>query len=202
SVCKQGAKCCGYPLYAAGANEAFEAHAHKFAASLAAYPEVVILDPGCAYTLKVVYPRFGVNPTSRILTVYEVLAQRLEHAPELPRLEESVAYQDACHLGRGLGQYDPPRALLHAAATGFKEANETKAHAGCSGGGGLLPRTSLETTVEVSRRQAERVAPGGETIVTACPTSRRMFERAGRKSEDLITFVRRWLDAGKGAGQP
>jgi Fe-S oxidoreductase len=193
SMCKTSNRCCGYPLYAAGATDAFVAHAEKMAASLADYPEVVVLDPGCAYTLKVVYERVGVTTKSRILTIYEVLASRLEHTEERPRLDEKVAYQDACHLGRGLGQYEEPRALLSAAVERFAEAQDNRAEAGCSGGGGLLPRTSQETAVEVSRRQADRVAPEGETVVTACPTSRRMFERAGRKSEDLLSLMRRWL---------
>lgn len=193
SISRTANRCCGYPLYAAGATDAFVDHAEKMAAALSDYPEVVVLDPGCAYTLKVVYERHGVKTKSRILTIYEVLAARLEHTEERPKLNESVSYQDACHLGRGLGQYEEPRALLAAAVHRFNEAQENRGEAGCSGGGGLLPRTSQEMAVEVSRRQADRVAPSGETVVTACPTSRRMFERAGRKSEDLISLMRRWL---------
>lgn len=193
SICKTSNRCCGYPLYAAGATDAFVEHARRLAASLADYPEVVVLDPGCAYTLKIVYERVGVKAKSRILTLYEVLASRLEHTEARPKLDEKVAYHDACHLGRGLGQYEEPRAMLSAAVHRFGEGTENRADGGCSGGGGLLPRTSQETAVEVSRRQADRVAAAGETVVTACPTSRRMFERAGRKSEDLISLVRRWL---------
>jgi hypothetical protein len=32
-------------------------------------------------------------------------------------------------------------------------------------------------------------------VVTACPTSKRMFERAGRRSFDVIGLLRRWLEA-------
>lgn len=199
SVAKASARCCGYPLYAAGANDEFAEHARRFVATLDPYPELVVLDPGCAYTLKVVYPRFGVSVPGRVLTIYEVLAQRLDHAAPLPKLPDRVAYQDACHLGRGLGQYEEPRALLQASAEQVSEADETKEHAGCSGGGGLLPRTAPVTAVEIAKRQADRAAPDGETLITACPTSRRMFERSGRKAEDLLSFVRRWLEAGKGA---
>lgn len=194
-VCKAAARCCGYPLYAAGAPDAFRAHAEKVAAALRPYPELVVLDPGCAYTLKVVYPRHGVVLKNDIRTVYEVLAERLEHAPPREKLALEVGYHDACHLGRGLGQYEEPRRLLRAAVARMHEAPETHAEAGCSGGGGLLPRSLPDVSVEVARAQAERVGAGRMPVVTGCPTSRRMFERAGRPAEDLLSILRRWLGA-------
>ena len=190
---KVASRCCGYPLYAAGDMRAFTEHAEGMAQALDSYSELVVLDPGCAYTLKIVYPRVGVELHPRIRTVYEVFAERLEHAPARAPLEEKVAYHDACHLGRGLGQYEEPRRLLRAAAGAFGEAQENRAEAGCSGGGGLLPRTMADTSVTIARRQAERVGPAGERVVTACPTSARMFQRAGRESEDLLHLLRRWL---------
>ncbi|MGQ0507525.1 MAG: (Fe-S)-binding protein [Myxococcaceae bacterium] len=195
AVSRASHRCCGYPLYAAGDIDAFRAHAESTAQAMAEYPELVVLDPGCAYTFKVVYPRFDVRLATRVHTLYEVLAGHVAQAPQREKLNEPVAYQDACHLGRGLGQFDEPRALLTAAVEGWREAQASRAEGGCSGGGGLLPRTMGETSVEVARREARQVAPNGELIVTACPTSRRMFERAGRRSEDLLSLLRRWLKA-------
>ena len=124
-----------------------------------------------------------------------MLADNLPHAPTFAPLEESVGYHDACHLGRGLGQYEQPRALLKRAIATVGEAPSTKAEGGCAGGGGLLPRTMPEVAVEVARRQALEVSPEGQVVVTACATSKRMFERAGKKSEDLVSILRRWLEA-------
>lgn len=192
-VAKAASRCCGYPLYAAGDLRGFEDHARKVADALTPYPELVVVDPGCAYTLKVVYPRVGVELSGTVRTIYEVFAERVDHAPPKPPLDEAAVYHDACHLGRGLGQYEEPRSLLCAAVREVKEAPETRGEAGCSGGGGLLPRTMADTSVAIAKRQADRVAPLGETVVTACPTSRRMFERAGKRSEDLLMLLRRWL---------
>lgn len=175
---------------------AFAAHARRFAQALEGYPELVVLDPGCAYTLLVVYPRFGVEPPGRVRTIYDVLASHLGHAPAAPKLEGAVAYHDACHLGRGLGQYEQPRALLAAAAAFVLEAPDHEEEAGCAGGGGLLPRTMPQVAADVARGQARELAPQGQTIVTACPTSRRMFERAGKPAEDLVTLLRRWCEKG------
>ncbi len=201
-VSKVANKCCGYPLYAAGDERAFVEHAQKFAAQLESYPEFVVMDPGCAYTLKVVYPRFDVKVPSEVKTVYEVLAERLDHGPPRPKLAMKVSYHDACHLGRGLGQYEQPRALLRAAVEELVEAREPKEHAGCSGGGGLLPRTMPDVAVGAAKSEAERHADKEATIVTACPTSRRMFDRAGRKASDLFEVLARWVnqESSKGEG--
>jgi Fe-S oxidoreductase len=194
-VSRASGRCCGYPLYAAGAYELFEAHAQSFAEHAAQYPELVVSDPSCAYTLKAVYPRFSVQLKARVRTLYEVLDENLPHAPMHAPLEETVAYQDACHLGRGLQQFDEPRRLLRRSVATVVEAFSNGEQAGCSGGGGLVPRTLPETSVDIARREAQELAPRQETIVTACPTSRRMFERAGRPAEDLVSVLKRWVES-------
>lgn len=194
-VAKVSSRCCGYPLYAAGAHDAFRAHAVTMSDALSQVPELTVLDPGCAFTFQVVYREFGVKLKTRVHTVVEVLAEHLSHAPPKPPLDEAVGYHDACHLGRGLGQYDQPRALLARAVRQVTEAPSVRREGGCAGGGGLLPRSMPEVAVEVARRQAAEVTPTPELpVVTACVTSRRMFERAGRKSYDLVSLLRRWTE--------
>lgn len=195
-VSRAAARCCGYPLYAAGAHERFAAHAEATAAQLASVPELTVLDPGCAWTFKVVYPKFGVTLPTRIRTVVEVLAENLGHAPKTAPLDEHVGYHDACHLGRGLGQYDEPRQLLARAVKRVSEAPAHRAQGGCAGGGGLLPRTMPEVSVEVARRQAVELEQHDATaVVSGCPTSTRMFARAGRRAFDLMPLLRRWLES-------
>jgi len=195
-VCKAASRCCGYPLHAAGDQRAFEVHARGVAEALAPYPELVVMDPGCAYTFRVVYRRAGIRLPNRILTLTEVLEARLDTGPRTPPLAEAASYHDACHLGRGLGEYEPPRRLLKASVAEVYEGTEARAEAPCAGGGGLVPRTMPDTSVDVARRAAERYPdPGDRPIVTACPTARRMFERSGRKAVDLVSVLRRWLRA-------
>lgn len=195
-VSRVSSRCCGYPLYAAGSHDAFRDHARANAEALDSVPELAVLDPGCAHTLKVVYPMFGVHLKTRIRTVVEVLEENLSHAPGKPPLAQTVGYHDACKLGRGLGQYDQPRKLLARAVSGVQEAASIRSEGGCSGGGGLLPRTMPEVAVEVARRQAVEVAPQLDVaVVTACPTSKRMFERSGKTSYDLMTLLRRWVES-------
>lgn len=195
-VARVSSRCCGYPLYAAGSHDAFREHAQSNAEVLASVPELTVLDPGCAYTFSVVYPEFGVKLKTRVRTVVEVLEENLGHAPQKPPLPDTVGYHDACHLGRGLGQYDQPRRLLARAVTRVNEAASVREEGGCAGGGGLLPRTMPEVAVEVARRQAAEVAPEADVkVVTACPTSKRMFERSGKTSFDLMALLRRWVES-------
>ncbi|MDC3911918.1 (Fe-S)-binding protein, partial [Raoultella planticola] len=71
-----------------------------------------------------------------------------EHLPRLARVElgDRVRIHDSCHLGRGLGLYDPPRAILGAIlGRAPDEFVHRRDEAVCSGGGGLLPVTARET---------------------------------------------------------
>jgi Fe-S oxidoreductase len=191
-------RCCGYPLHAAGERQAFVEHARAFAEAAAHTPELVVLDPGCAYTLLRLYPEAGVRLATRVRTVVSVLAEHLLHAPGKPPLPLEVGYHDACHLGRGLGEYDAPRALLARAVRSVHEAPSCREQGGCAGGGGLLPRTMPALALEVAARQARQVQPPaapGCPVVTACPTSRRQFERAGSPALDLVELLHRWLEA-------
>jgi Fe-S oxidoreductase len=197
-VSRASARCCGYPLFAAGAVDQFREHARGVAKALAAWPELVVLDPGCAYTFAVAYPQVGVSLGTRVRTAIEVLHENLPHAPLRPPLQLKVAYHDACTLGRGLGLYEPPRALLQRAVAEVVEGSSTRREAGCAGGGGLLPRTMPEVALEVARRQAHDLSDEGALpLVSACPTSKRMFERAGHTAYDLVGVLRRWLDSGE-----
>lgn len=194
-VSRTASRCCGYPLYAAGALDTFVAHARSMASALLETPELAVLDAGCAYTFRVLYPAHGVPLPTRVLTVIEALFENLPHAPARAPLSMRVGYHDACHLGRGLGLYDEPRALVTKAVETLVEAAANRREAGCSGGGGLVPRTMVETSVEIARRQGMEICDDVEVpLVSACPTSTRMFERSGRRAFDLVSLLARWVN--------
>ena len=191
-------KCCGYPLWAAGLHDEFEAHAKALARSTEDLEELVVGDPGCAYTMVKGYAEAGVTLAPKVVLLVDLLAERLDQAVGRAPLPLEVSYHDACHLGRGLGVYETPRRLLRAAAGEFTEAAERRADAGCSGGGGILPRTMPETAIEIARKQADELGSAkgsGRTVVTACPAARRMFEKSGAEALDLYTVLARWIGA-------
>lgn len=194
------ARCCGYPLYAAGHLAAFRAHAELFAQAARGLPSLVVGDPGCAFTLSKLYPELGVELPEVKLWVDEVSKRLAQHVDGKP-VQLEASYHDPCHLGRGLGRYEAPRAILQHALGGasFREARDNRQDAGCSGAGGILPLTHPETSLEIARREAEALGTG-TTIVTACPAAKRRFEKAGQKAVALETLLARFFEDGNSGG--
>jgi Fe-S oxidoreductase len=110
-----------------------------------------------------------------------------------------VRWNDPCQLGRGLGVYDPPRAVLERIFGRAPDEMETsREHATCSGAGGILPATMPETASEIARtRAAEHARLGGGLLVTGCAGSLRALRRAARgtsdRVEDIVSLVARAL---------
>lgn len=185
--------CCGLPLLYAGDRAGFVAAAHRLAQELAGTTHLVAVDPGCARTLLVEYPKAGVDVPRPDLFV-DLAARwrtRLRPLPDAP----AFRYHDPCQLGRGLGRYDEPRAILtHIGGRPPLEMQRHRAEADCSGGGGLLPATRPEASRAIAdARIAEHRALGGGVLVTACAESLRRFRANGEPAEDLASLVARAL---------
>lgn len=203
--------CCGLPLLYAGDRVGFIEAARALAAEVRGSRGLVAVDPGCARTLLVEYPRAGVEIPRPELFV-DLAARALDRLALLGRsgpepeaeLTASgahaigpVRYHDPCQLGRGLGRYDEPRRVLErvtgAPPRGFLRERE---HAECSGAGGLLPATRPESSAAIAdARIGEHRARGGGALVTACASSLRRFRSRGEPALDLCTLVARALDA-------
>jgi Fe-S oxidoreductase len=187
--------CCGLPLLHAGDRSGFRRAIARAADELRAAKRAVVVDPGCARALLVEAPRVGVAAPD--VTLFVDLA-----ASSLGRLRprgapEAVRYHDPCQLGRGLGRYDAPRAVV-AAATGKPalEFQRSRAGAECSGAGGILPATRPETSRAIAdARLAEHASLGGGRLVTACASSLHRFRSRGVAAEDLASLVARALGA-------
>ena len=181
--------CCGLPLLHAGDAKGFARQAERFAASLRDAERVVVADAGCALAIKQHYPAAGVTPPK--VDLFVELA-----ATELARLEtigsdETIRWHDPCQLGRGLGVYEAPRAvltrILGKAPAEFADRRDKGA---CSGGGGLLPKTMPVTSKKIaSARKKAHDAQGGGRIVTACASSLRSFRKAGAEADDIATWI-------------
>lgn len=191
--------CCGLPLLYAGDRRGFVEAARLLAAEVEGATELVAVDPGCARALLVEYPRAGVDVHAPSLFV-DLAARALDRlAPSsAPEGAAALRYHDPCQLGRGLGRYDEPRAIL-ARITGEAPAHflRQREHGECSGAGGLLPATSPETSRAIAdARIAEHRAAGGGTLVTACAASLHRFRTRGELALDLISLIARALEAG------
>jgi len=185
--------CCGLPLLEAGDREAFVRAAEHFAAAVEGKTALVAVDPGCAHAMLVEYPRLGVSVKTPTLLV-DLAARAADRFAEIPGTA-APRYHDPCQLGRGLGRYDEPRALLEKIA-GKPPLEFARCREGseCSGGGSLLPVTYPEVSRTIAdARIAAHQEGGGGALVTACAASLIRFRSAGEPAEDLSTWLARGL---------
>ena len=183
--------CCGLPLLYAGDRRGFAEAVRVLAREVASAPAFVAIDPGCARALLVEAPRVGVEVSKPEIFV-DLAARSLDRLRPLENTGP-VRYHDPCQLGRGLGRYDEPRAIL-ARLTGVAPEGflRERAQGECSGGGGLLPATRPESSRAIAdARIAEHREHGGGTLVTACASSLHRFRTRGEKAEDLVSMIAR-----------
>lgn len=184
--------CCGLPLLLAGAAERYARHLRDFTATLASFERVTVVDPGCALAL-----REGLG--DRLALLVDRAARALSamspaHAADVP-----VRWHDPCQLGRGLGTYDAPRAVLgRLLGRAPDEFHEHRDNAACSGAGGLLPCTMPENSRAIGDARIEaHLRAGGGRIVTACASSLAALRKAGASRgvpvDDLVSWIARGL---------
>jgi Fe-S oxidoreductase len=196
-------ECCGLPLLMAGDARGFALQAREVSRSLAKHDRVWVADSGCALALSRRYLEAGAPLLPPVETLVEAAARRLDVLTTIGRHDERddgdepVRWHDPCQLGRGLGIYDAPRAVLtRALGRAPDELHDRRELALCSGAGGLLPSTmpGVARAIAAARLLAHGRAGGGR-IVTACASSlialRRRAAGTGVAVDDLVTWIAR-----------
>jgi Fe-S oxidoreductase len=188
----EDAPCSGRPYESAGYAADFRSHAMRLAERLSRYSLVVSACPGCVHTLTARYAAVGATVRARVVHFVEVVAERLP--AEVKPLQLKAAYHDPCHLGRGLGVYDPPRQTLRRAGAEVVEWFDRKETARCSGGGAGLPRTMPDAARAIAARRAGDVPGDADIIATACPTcASQLRPHAQKPVFEIATLVARAL---------
>jgi Fe-S oxidoreductase len=189
--------CCGLPLRLAGGRTAFARHAHLMARSLGKYRRVLVADAGCAATLVRAYGPVGASLSVPVETLVALAARSLALLSPVAVGGGAVRWHDPCQLGRGLGLYDAPRAVL-ARVLGRPpdEFEERREQSACAGSGGLLPATMPDVARAIAEdRLGAHALAGGGRVVTACASSllalRRRARRSGFAVDDLVTWIAR-----------
>jgi Fe-S oxidoreductase len=200
--------CCGLPLLLAGDKAAFARHAAGVARSLQSRARVTVVDAGCAMTLRRWYQEAGIELDVPVELLVEHAARMLDRLHRVAHTERVVRWHDPCQLGRGLGIYDAPRAVLaRALGRAPDEFDDARERAGCSGAGGLLPSTMPDVArgIAAARLAAHERAgagppPGGPArskradpntnegagrVVTACASSLLALRKAAAGSRTL-----------------
>jgi Fe-S oxidoreductase len=188
--------CCGAPLLHAGDKKRFGQQGEMLAQAVKHKEQLVVVDAGCASTIRVHHTPKKVNMVAPVQHFAEMAARELGRLSPVPGLGDGpVRYHDACQLGRGLGVYEQPRALLAKAIGRAPDEFERRRNdARCSGAGGLLPVTMPQLSKAIAQtRIDEHEASGGGTVVTTCASSAIHFRKQGARVIDLVTVVARAL---------
>ncbi len=188
--------CCGSVLLRTGqveaAKELMEHNIEEIKMSGA--KTVVFTCPGCLMTFERNYPDMGVEllHSTQLLT-------RLG-SMKVKKLGLEVAYHDPCHLGRDLGIYDEPRAVLSTVAD-IKKMKREREEAWCCGSGGGVKSAYDEFALwSAEERLKEAKEAGAAALVSACPFCKRNLKEAadkegkGTEVYDIVELVNRSLE--------
>jgi Fe-S oxidoreductase len=185
-------ECCGLPLLHAGDGPGFARQSGRLARETTGKSRILVADAGCAMALRVHYPQAGTTIEPPVQLLVELAAEDLGRLhTRSDRSTRPVRYHDSCQLGRGLGLYDAPRAVLtRALGRAPDEFTASREKAACSGAGGLLPRTMPAVARQIARsRLSEHERDGGGVVVTSCASSLMAFRRGGATAEDLTSWI-------------
>lgn len=187
--------CCGAVSRAAGDAETGRLEEQALRDAAVGAERVIVLDPGCAGAGR----ETGLRALGAV-TLIELVAQRLDLLNRLPKEERPTRWHDPCQLGRGLGVYEEPRAVLtRILGEAPGEFARSREEAVCSGAGGLLPMTMPDASDRIAAaRIADHQEEGGGVIVTGCASSLRRFRRSGADARDIVDLIARSLAAGDG----
>ena len=111
---------------------------------------------------------------------------------------KKVTYHDSCHLGRGCGVYEAPRAILRSIpGVELVEMERNQRWAWCCGGGGGVPEAYPELAQwNAEDRMREAKETGAELVLTSSSLCQRSFARCSPgalPTQDLLEFVYRAL---------
>jgi Fe-S oxidoreductase len=152
---------------------------------------IVALCAGCTNMIKNEYKQAEVTLKPRVLHIIEFLPKLITEGKLHLRGKHSlkVTYHDPCHLGRHMGIYDQPRAILNALpGVDLIERYATKENTICCGAGGgmrIFESGSLAEKIGQTAVQSA-IEVGAEALVTACPFCEMNLESATRNPNNQI----------------
>jgi heterodisulfide reductase subunit D len=179
-------RCCGADLLLNGDEEGFRklAEINVQAIAESGAKRVIFSCPECYNALRNDYPRYVGPLPFEVIHLTELLVEHLDEV-KLGELAETVTYHDPCRLGRYLGIYDEPRALIEATGVQLVEMRKNRANALCCGSAGWVNCGRCAKGIQMTRlRQAQ--ATGAERMITACPKCRIHLSCALKDAGDEI----------------
>ncbi|MFW9898915.1 MAG: (Fe-S)-binding protein [Candidatus Thorarchaeota archaeon] len=195
--------CCLGILYRTGHIEVIEELTKSMLDEIKDNPpkQIIFTCPGCLTAFKKIYNselkekfegikllHFSEYLLDKILSLGD-LKSKINELLET-KLKGPIIWHDPCHLARGLGIYDEPRAILDTIKLPYLEFNQTKEDTNCCGSGSgvrsAYPELAEKTTIQ---RLEEIKELGAQTILTACPFCEYQFNSVIKKYGYSIDII-------------
>ena len=170
-----GQTCCGLPLFNSGYHAEAARIARRTVTLFRDAEHVVVPSGSCAWMVKHEYPGLMDDPSLRAQA--EALAARTYELSQFlvtvlgrTRFRSAVAgpvtYHDSCHLRRGLGETESPRAILRNLEGA--ELVELPASDECCGFGGSFAVRLPEVSAAILDKKLVNVEATGARCLVAC----------------------------------
>jgi len=182
-------RCCGHDLLWSGDIEGFRRLAQLNAALIRESGAKMVLTscPECYRTLAVDYPRYGFDLGVPVVHTTRFLAEKLEAGElKLKQVHGTVTYQDPCRLGRHMGVYEEPRALIKALGLDLVEMAHNRKDALCCGTSCWIECGVVSRAIQEERVQ-EALDTNADFLITACHKCQIHFRCAMAKTENPHT---------------
>jgi Fe-S oxidoreductase len=186
--------CCGSPVYMTGqvdyARKIAEDNVKMFKDS--GIEKIITSCAGCYRALKDIYPKkFGLKHGIKVMHLPEFLLNMIKSGDLNFKNEVNmkITYHDPCHIGRHMGMYKEPRAVLEEIpGIELVEMNRNKHNAWCCGSGGGV-RAAFKDLSEFAAR--ERIEEAKDTnasaIVSSCPFCLNQF-KSNIKNDEIKAY--------------
>jgi Fe-S oxidoreductase len=165
-------RCCGHDQIWEGDGETFQrlAGLNLEYIRCSGARRIVTTCPECARTLGLDYPKLVGEHGLEVLHLSQFIRQELSDSDlnrVLQKMEGTATYHDACRLGRHLGVYEAPRALIMAAGLNLVEMQHTRQTGLCCGTSCWTSCGKVSKNIQMQRLK-EANATGAELLITAC----------------------------------
>jgi L-lactate dehydrogenase complex protein LldE len=170
-----GQTCCGLPLFNSGYRAEAAAVARRTIPLFLDSPHVVVPSGSCAWMVKHEYPGLvgegalraeAERLASRTYELSQFLVTVLGRTRFRSAFPGRVTYHDSCHLRRGLGEWQSPRALLR--ELDGAEFVELPASDECCGFGGSFAVRLPEVSTAILDKKLANVEATGAGCLVAC----------------------------------
>ncbi|MCS7134849.1 MAG: (Fe-S)-binding protein [Candidatus Aenigmarchaeota archaeon] len=166
--------CCGKPLHTYGYLTEFQEYA-KHVNKLfkdKGVKKLVVVNPVCAYTFKILYPKFVEDFDVEVTHIVEVLDENLDKWTNIASYSKpiTITYHDPCYMSRYMSLVEQPRRILkHIKNVVLVETERSEKNTYCTGDGGI-EITHSRAAIKIAQKRVEMLLKTrAETIITACP---------------------------------